>query len=95
MYFRRFVGREVCTDRAGRVVYDVPVEFVKSSVRQPRPRVSSRYAFERKQRAINEEYKALCVLERLSLPVSLHREVVKRIQVICSECGLRGYGGSV
>lgn len=94
MYYRRFVGREVCTDKNGRVVYDVPAEFVRSSVRQPRPRVSSRYLWERKQRQLNVEYKALCVLERLSLPVSLHREVVNRIQDICSECGLRGFGGS-
>ena len=94
MYYRRFVGREVCTDKNGHVVYDVPVEFVKSSVSQPRPRVSSRYLFERKQRQLNEEYKALCVLERLSLPVSLHREVVKRIQDICAAQGLRGFGGS-
>lgn len=94
MYLRRFVGREVCTDASGRVVYNVPVEFVKSSFRQPRPRVSSRYLFERKRKELNEEYNALCVLERLSLPVSLHREVVKRIQDICSEQGLRGYGGS-
>jgi hypothetical protein len=36
----------------------------------------------------------LCVLERLSLPVSLHREVVKRIQDICAAQGLRGFGGS-
>ena len=94
MYYRRFVGREVCTDSTGRVVYNVPVEFVRSSLRAPRPAVSSRYAFERKQRELNEEYRALCVLERLSLPVGLHREIVKRIQDICSECGLRGYGGS-
>ncbi len=94
MYYRRFVGREVCTDSSGRVVYNVPVEFVRSSLRQPRPQVSSRYFFERKYKELSEEYKALCILERLSLPVSLHREVVKRIQDICSKEGLRGFGGS-
>lgn len=95
MYLRRFVGREVCTDNLGHVVYNVPVEFVKNSVRVPRPSVSSRYAFERRQKEISEEYAALCVLERLSLPVGLHREVIKRIQSICQSEGLRGFGGSM
>ena len=87
MYYRSFVGREVCCDGTGCVVYSEPVAWSSRSLRRPRPRVFARKQWEERQEALNKELAALRQLYELNIPPDLRLAVSRRLAAL--ECALK------
>ena len=87
MFVRSFVGREVCSDSSGTIIYSEPVAWYSRSLCRPRPRVFARKKWEEQQEALNKELAALRQLYALNIPPDLRLAVSRRLAAL--ECALQ------